>query len=127
MRQNGISDRSLPRRLREISADLRLAFEESDAIDRRGQSHRLVDAIRPAARAYARFLGGHPYWDGNGRTAFPILNFALIRLGLLAIAVPETEEFHWCLGQGMRRDGNASWEPLTLYLEKIIRNSQPGE
>lgn len=123
-RQNGISGRSLPRRLREISADLRRAFDESDAIDRRGESHRLIDAIRPAARAYARFLGAHPYWDGNGRTAFPILNFALIRLGLLAVAVPETDEFHWCLGQGMRRDGKASEEPLARYLERIIRNSR---
>ena len=127
MRQNGISGRSLPRRLREISADLRRAFDESDEIDRRGESHLLIDAVRPAARAYARFLGAHPYWDGNGRTAFPILNFALIRLGLLAIAVPETDEFHWSLGQGMRRGGKASCEPLALHLEKIIRSSQNGK
>jgi fido (protein-threonine AMPylation protein) len=125
-RQGGISGRSLPRRLREISADLRHATEKSDEMDRRGESHRLIDAIRPAARAYARFLGAHPYWDGNGRTAFPILNFALIRLGLLAVAVPESEEFHWSLGQGMRRDGRASAEPLAQYLEKIIRSSQEG-
>jgi hypothetical protein len=123
-RQRGISGRSLPRRLREIGADLRTAFAESDAKDRAGETHRLIDAIRPAARAYARFLGAHPYWDGNGRTAFPILNFALIRLGLLAIAVPESDEFHWCLGQGMRRDGKASAEPLSRHLEDIIRKSQ---
>jgi fido (protein-threonine AMPylation protein) len=123
-RQDGISGRSLPRRLREISADLRRAFGESDEIDRRGGSHQLIDAVRPAARAYARFLGAHPYWDGNGRTASPILNFALIRLGLLAVAVPESDEFHWCLGQGMRRDRKASAEPLARYLERIIRNSR---
>ncbi|HSS04050.1 MAG TPA: Fic family protein [Solirubrobacterales bacterium] len=123
-RQRGISGRSLPRRLREISSDFRRAFEESDAIDERGESHRVVDAIRPAARGYARFLGAHPYWDGNGRTAFPILNFTLIRLGLLAIAVPESDKFHWCLGQGMRRDRQASFEPLARHLEDILRNSQ---
>jgi len=125
-RQRGISGRSLPRRLREISADLRRAFKESDEIDRRAESHRVIDAIRPAARAYARFLGAHPYWDGNGRTAFPILNFALIRLGLLAIAVPESDQFHWCLGQGMRRDGKVSSEHLARHLEDIIRSSQAG-
>ncbi len=95
-------------------------------MDERGESHRVVDAIWPAARAYARFLGAHPYWDGNGRTAFPILNFALIRLGLLAIAVPESDEFHWCLGHGMRRDGKASAEPLAWHLEDIIRRSRAG-
>lgn len=125
-RQRGISGRSLPRRLRQISSDLREAFAKSDAMDRHGESHRAIDAIRPAARAYSRFLGAHPYWDGNGRTAFPILNFALIRLGLLAIAVPEGDEFHWCLGQGMRRDGRASSEALTRHLEAIIRKSQVG-
>ena len=122
-RQRGISGRSLPRRLREISADLREAFNESDAIEGRGESQRMIDAIWPAARAYTRFLGAHPYWDGNGRTAFPILNFALIRLGLLAIAVPESDKFHWCLGQGMRRDGKASAEHLARHLEDIIRSS----
>ncbi len=127
VRQPGISGRSLPRRLREISADLRDAFDESDAIDSRGESHLVIGAIRPAARAYARFLGAHPYWDGNGRTAFPILNFALIRLGLLAIAVPESDRFHWCLGQGMRHDGRATAEPLARHLEHIIRSSQASE
>jgi Fic/DOC family len=125
-RQHGISGRSLPRRLREISADLRRAFDESDAADDRGESHLVIEATRPAALAYARFLGAHPYWDGNGRTAFPILNFALIRLGLLAIAVPESDEFHWCLGQGMRRDGKASAECLAQHLENIIHASQIG-
>ena len=123
-RQGGISGRSLPRRLREISAGLRRAFDESDEVDQQGGSHLLIDAIRPAASAYARFLGAHPYWDGNGRTAFPILSFALIRLGLLAVAVPESEEFHWCLGQGMRRDGKRDVEPLARHLESIIRKSQ---
>jgi hypothetical protein len=117
----------LPRRLREVSSDLRAAFEESDAIDERGESHRVIDAILPSVRAYARFLGAHPYWDGNGRTAFPILNFALIRLGLLAVSVPESDEFHWCLGQGMRRDRKASAEPLARHLDNIIRRSQASK
>lgn len=123
-RQRGISGRSLDRRLREISADLRKAFRQSDEIDARGESHRLIDAARPAARAYARFLGAHPYWDGNGRTAFPVLNFALVRLGLIAVAVPESDRFHWCLGQGMRRDHKSDFEPLSSHLEEIIRASQ---
>jgi fido (protein-threonine AMPylation protein) len=126
LRQGGISGRSLARRLREISADLRGAIAASDEADARGDEHRIIDATRPAARAYACFLGAHPYWDGNGRTAFPILNFALIRLGLLAVAVPESDRFHWCLGQGMRRDGKRSFEPLAMHLEEIIRSSQAG-
>jgi len=109
--------------LREISADLRKAFEMSDAIDARGESHRLRDALLPATKAYAKFLRIHPYWDGNGRTAFPILNFALIRLGLLAVAVPESEEFHWCLGKAMLPT-KVDYMPLAGHLEGIIRASR---
>jgi fido (protein-threonine AMPylation protein) len=122
--QHGISGRSLPGRLREISRDLRRAIEESDEAVAEGTTGPIIDATRPAARAYGRFLGAHPYVDGNGRTAFPILNFALIRLGLLAIAVPESEMFHWCLGRCMRRKGGATPEPLATHLAEIIRNSQ---
>ena len=122
-RQRGVRAGSLPRRLREISAGLRKAFEESDAADERGEGHRLLDAVLPATRAYAKFLRVHPYWDGNGRTAFPILNFALIRLGLLAVAVPESEEFHWCLGKAMLPT-KADYMPLAGHLEKIIRASR---
>lgn len=125
-RQKGISAKSLPRRLRQISSDLRDAIEASDSADERGRAHLVSEATLPAARAYTRFLSAHPYWDGNGRTAFPILNFALIRLGLLAIAVPESDEFHWCLGRGMKR-GKPDPEPLAAHLETIIRQSLAGD
>ena len=122
-RQQGISARSLPRRMREMSGQLQSSIEVGDAAAERGQPRLVYEATLPAARIYARFLSAHPYWDGNGRTAFPILNFALIRLGLLAVAVPETEEFHWCLGQGMRR-GKPDFTPLASHLEEIIHRSR---
>ena len=122
--QPGISARGLPRRMRKISHDLQQAIEESDQAAAEGRVGPIIDSIRPAARAYGRFLGAHPYVDGNGRTAFPILNFALIRLGLLAIAVPESDTFHWCLGRCMRRKAKASPDPLAEHLAEIIRNSQ---
>jgi hypothetical protein len=69
-RQHGMNANSLPRRLREISADLRAAIVESDAGDERGESHRVLEATLPAARAYARFLSAHPYWDGMAGRRF---------------------------------------------------------
>jgi hypothetical protein len=122
--QSGISARGLTKRMREINRDLQRDISESDAAVAEGRVGPVIDSTRPAAWAYGRFLGAHPYVDGNGRTAFPILNFALIRMGLLAIAVPESEIFHWCLGCCMRRKGKAMPEPLAEHLAEIIRSSQ---
>jgi fido (protein-threonine AMPylation protein) len=121
--QHGLSGRSLPKRLADIASALDRAVERRDAAVKARVPRSVIDATRPAADAYGRFLSAHPFFDGNGRTAFPILNFALIRLGLLAVAVPETEEFHWCLGQRMRRNGRASVEPLAKYLRDLIVSS----
>jgi fido (protein-threonine AMPylation protein) len=118
--QAGISGRTLPKRLREIARSLDSAFEERDAAVRDRRRRSVIDATRPAADAYGRFLAAHPFFDGNGRTAFPILNFALVRLGLLTVAIPETDGFHWCLGQRMQRNGRANAEPLAEYLRDLI-------
>lgn len=123
-RQKGISGRSLPKRLEAIASSLTVAFDQRDEAVARGEVRRVIDATRPASRAYASFLSTHPYWDGNGRTAFPILTFALIRLGLLAVAVPDTDEFHWCLGRGMLRGGKTDFEALAQFLAELIHRSQ---
>lgn len=69
-RQWGISARSLPKRLAEIAGDLSEAIQGRDDAVAGGQPRRIIDATRPAARAYCRLLAAHPFVDGNGRTAF---------------------------------------------------------
>lgn len=121
--QDGKSAKGLAKSLATIAKDLNIAFRERDAAVARREQRTIFDATLPAATAYGRFLADHPYFDGNGRTAFPLLNFALIRLGLVAVAVPETQQFHWCLGRAMhRRDRDA--RPLAEYLGELIRSSE---
>jgi len=101
-------DRAVEARKRELTA---------------GAQRHVIDATRPAARLYGKFLATHPFWDGNGRTAYPVLTQALIRMGLLAVAITESRDFHWALGRGMQRSGRASYEPLARYIEQIIVRS----
>jgi fido (protein-threonine AMPylation protein) len=124
--QLGKSAKSLRRSLAEALAALHSAIEARDRAVARGVQRQILDATRPAAAFYGRFLADHPYMDGNGRTAFPLLSFALIRLGLLAVAVPESSDFHWCLGRAMRRSGRDP-EPLAIYLRDLIRSSTAAE
>lgn len=119
MKQYGKSGRSLGQSLGSNLRDLAESFRARDRAIERGQPRTVVDATRPAARAYGRFLADHPYFDGNGRTGFPILSFALIRLGLVAVAIPETRDFHWCLGRAMQRS-HRDPEPLAVYLKELI-------
>lgn len=87
----------------------------------------IADAVRPAAKLYARVIGIHPFVDGNGRTGFCVLTHALIRCGGLAVALPEDDgqEFHWCLGQAMRRDRAPDYEPLTeLMAHRVLASSE---
>lgn len=87
----------------------------------------LADAVRPAAKLYARLIGIHPFVDGNGRTGFCVLTHALIRCGALAVALPEDDEraFHWCLGQAMRKDRVPDYEPLTeLIVGQIVASGE---
>lgn len=121
-RQLGKSAKSLRRSLERSLAALHEAIGRRDrAVERRVQ-RRVIEATQPAASFYGRFLADHPYTDGNGRTAFPLLTFALIRLGLVSVAVPESRDFHWCLGRAMRRSGRDR-EPLAIYLRDLILSS----
>ena len=123
---SGASARSLQRTIRRIVADLNEEIELRDTAVEQRKVREVRDATRPAARAFGRLLAAHPWMDGNLRSAYPVLNFALMRLGLLEIALQETDEFNWCLGQAMRRD-HRNVEPLADYLAKLIQASDNGE
>jgi fido (protein-threonine AMPylation protein) len=83
----------------------------------------LHEGARAAIRLYAKVIGIHPFFDGNGRTAWAVLSYALQRCGLIEIAVPPSDETRWALGRALRQDGSQSYEPLTDIVVNAIRNS----
>lgn len=113
----GTAARKLPRRLRKICEEFnRTAAELPDAT-----APRLIDVTYPAARLYAKLLSAHPWSDGNGRTSYVVLQFALVRLGALSVALPDYAEQQWHLGRALRTGGGQSYEPLATYLAEKIR------
>jgi prophage maintenance system killer protein len=83
----------------------------------------LNDAARAAVRLYAKVIGIHPFFDGNGRTAWAVFGYALQRCSLIEIAVPPSDETRWALGRALRQDGSQSYEPLTNVVVNAIRSS----
>lgn len=83
----------------------------------------LHDAARAAVRLYAKVIGIHPFFDGNGRTAWAVFSYALQRCGLVEIAVPPSDKTRWALGQALRHGGSQSYEPLTDIAVAAIKSS----
>ena len=85
--------------------------------------------MRPAAKLYARLIGIHPFVDGNGRTGFCVLSHSLVRCGAIAVALPEdgAHSFHWCLGQGMRKDRAPDYDPLAEWIVERIKDSDVAQ
>ena len=93
--------------------------EALEAIDRPP----LHDAARAAVRLYAKVVGIHPFFDGNGRTGWAVFSYALQRCGLVEIAIPPSSETRWALGRALRQDGSQSYEPLADVVVSAIKNS----
>jgi len=83
----------------------------------------LTDATLPAARLYAKLLSAHPFADGNGRTCYVALQFALVRLGAVTVSLPDYAEQQWHLGRALQAGGKQSYEPLARYLAKRIQDT----
>jgi prophage maintenance system killer protein len=124
-RQDGISGRALSYRLKALANDLNEAIRARDSAVARGIRRRTITTTTAAAQGFGRLLANHPWYDGNGRTAFVLLNFALVRMGLLMVAIRETQDFHWCLGKAMHR-GHRDVAPLATYLRDLIAASENG-
>ncbi len=74
-----------------------------------------------AVRLYAKVLSIHPFVDGNGRTAFTILQYALVRSGLVCVALDDYAEHQWALGAALRIDSRQSYDPLQTLLVASFR------
>ncbi len=116
----GTAARKLPRRLLKVCEEFNGAAAEAEG----SEESRLIDATFPAARLYAKLLSAHPWNDGNGRTCYVALQFALIRLGALFVSLPDYAEQQWHLGRALRTGGGQSYEPLAAYLAERIRTAE---
>ena len=81
------------------------------------------EAALPATKLYAKAIGIHPFFDGNGRTGWVVLSYALQRCGLVEVAIAPSASTRWALGRALRRDGSQSYEPLTALVAETIKGS----
>src|ERR1700722_562535 len=88
---------------------------------------RLDDLLLAVVGLYAKALSIHPFLDGNGRTAFRLLQYALLRCGLACIALEDYTEHQWALGRALRTDGGHSYTPLMGLFAAKLTSAQPRE
>jgi prophage maintenance system killer protein len=117
--RHGTGGKQVKQSLGKALAALGRDVEELEAADRPP----LRDAAKAAVRLYAKVIGIHPFFDGNGRTGWAVFSYALQRCGLVEIAVPPSDETRWALGRALRQDGSQSYEPLTDVVANAIKNS----
>jgi fido (protein-threonine AMPylation protein) len=120
----GTGWRRVPRRLREICAEFNREAVRLDPLTAR-QGLTLMDATRAAARLYAKLLSVHPFEDGNGRTSFVVLSYALVRVDAVMVELADHAELQWALGRALQPGGRrAGIEPLAELLAEKIRNAR---
>lgn len=117
--QRGTSSRQLQRKLDVVCKD----FNRSALVeDRRGEAV-LEELIETAAKLYVKILSAHPFPDGNGRTAYVLLQYALVRLGLVAVALDDFRAHQLALGYALRVDGKQSYRQLVALIADTIRTA----
>lgn len=102
----------LQQRLQQLCDEFNSAAAEQDQLD----AVQLDDLVFIAGRLYAKTLSAHPFLDGNGRTAFTILQYALARSDLPCVALENFETHQRALGTALRRDGRQSYAPLQALI-----------
>lgn len=117
----GTGWKRVPRRLREICIEFNREATRMDPLNAK-EGLTLTDATRAAARLYAKFLSVHPFEDGNGRTAFAVLSYALVRVEAVTVELTDYTELQWALGRALQPGGRRGGvEPLAELLAQKIR------
>jgi fido (protein-threonine AMPylation protein) len=112
------------RRLEQVCQEFNNAIAEQKRLD----VIALEDLVFTAVRLYAKVLSTHPFLDGNGRTAFPILQYALARGGLSSVAMDDFDAHQRALGSALRSDGKQSYAPLqALVVDKLVETRLPED
>lgn len=103
-------------------------FNETVAEQDQSDPIALDALVFTAVRLYAKVLSTHPFLDGNGRTAFTILQYALTRSGLACVALEDFDAHQRALGTALRSDGKQSYIPLqALIVDKLIKARFPED
>jgi len=112
----------VPRRLEEICRE----FNETAAEQEQPDTIALDELVLTAVRFYAKVLSTHPFLDGNGRTAFTLLQYALVRSGLACVSLEDFDAHQRALGAALRSDGRQSYLPLqALIADKLVKARFP--
>jgi fido (protein-threonine AMPylation protein) len=122
VRQTGTSGRGLTKRIDVICDEFNTSAEAAFTMS---EPHLVEDLIRPAVKTYCKLLSAHPFLDGNGRNCYLVLQFALVRIGLLTVALTDFREHQWALGLALRRDGKQSYAQMEQLIADTIRNARP--
>jgi fido (protein-threonine AMPylation protein) len=114
----------VPRRLEEICRE----FNETAAAQEQPDTIALDELVLTAVRFYTKILSTHPFLDGNGRTAFTLLQYALVRNGLACVALEDFKAHQRALGAALRSDGRQSYVPLqALIADKLVKARFPDD
>ena len=117
----GTGWKRVPGRLRAICVEFNQEAARMDPLTAE-DGLKLMDATRAAARLYSKFLSIHPFEDGNGRTAYAVLSYALVRVDAIVVELASPDKFHWALGRALQPGGRkAGIEPLAELLAQQIR------
>jgi Fic family protein len=88
----------------------------------------LNEVVLPAARLYVKVLSIHPFLDGNGRTAYALLQYALVRSRLICVALEDFSAHQRALGVALRDDSRQSYLPLRdLLVDKLVKAKPQDE
>ncbi len=86
----------------------------------------LVDLCLPPAQLYADLIRVHPFMDGNGRTAWLVMNHALVRCGALIVTAAPTIESRVVLGKALAGK-HPDARPLARHLAETIKKSDKSK
>lgn len=103
-------------------------FNEAALAQDQREAMQLDEVVLPAVRLYVKVLSIHPFLDGNGRTAYALLQYALIRSRLICVALEDFPDHQRALGIALRDDSRQSYLPLRdLLVDKLVRAKPQDE
>lgn len=126
----GTRDKPVPRTQigtppKNINARLIKACDEFNAAvtaqDANEEPTSVDDLVHAPVKLYCKSLAIHPFADGNGRTAFALLQYALVRNYLLCVALPDFAAHQWALGVALQSSGKQSYVEMQRLLADTIR------
>lgn len=114
--QVAVAPKYIRARLHDACNEFNTSMAEADARD----ELELLEALLAPVKLYCKTLSVHPFIDGNGRAAFVLLQYALVRGHLLAVALPDFEAHQQALGVALQRSGKQSYVPMQELLAGSI-------